>query len=251
VTRVNLTARGLLAGALVLLSLSGLARAEEPKAKAEEELGRKVVKRIVKVRAPSWLAKGGFLGVELVGLNRELRAFFKAPEDRGVLIRRVEAGSPAAKAGLRVGDVLTALDGAAVGSTREAIRLVREKPAGYKARLELVRDGKPLSLTAELEVRERTQVELSKVFHLSEDEAEGEEIELDLEGLEGLAPPEPPEPPAPPGHRRMLIFKGQGLDPGEREQLELRLRELEEKLRQLEEKLQGRAGAPAPPAAPT
>ncbi len=229
------------------LAVVGAAPAEEPPRKAAEAQGGRVVRKVVKVRAPSWSARRGFLGVELTPLNRELRAFFKAPEDRGVLVRRVEAGSPAAAAGLRVGDVLTAVDGQRVASTHDAIRLVGDKPAGHKARLGLVREGKPQELTAEIEVRERPQVDLSEFVQVYRDQAGegGEAFDLDFDlDLEAF---EPPGPPVPPGARRTFIFRG---DEGQREQLEQRLRELEEKLKSLEEKLQGRAGSPRPASAP-
>ena len=52
-------------------------------------------------RAPR--LSGGYLGVELVDLTPELREHFGAPRDVGVMVGRVEPGSPAARAGLEVG----------------------------------------------------------------------------------------------------------------------------------------------------
>jgi S1-C subfamily serine protease len=50
------------------------------------------------------------LGFAAIPISRELRAHLGAPSDRGVLVDAVRADSPAARAGLRVGDVVTELD---------------------------------------------------------------------------------------------------------------------------------------------
>src|SRR5262245_15606747 len=47
---------------------------------------------------------GGFLGVQLIGITPELRQHYGVPKDAGVLVGAVEADSPAAKAGIQVGD---------------------------------------------------------------------------------------------------------------------------------------------------
>src|SRR5262249_55289936 len=54
-------------------------------------------------------AQDAKLGLSVIGLNPELRGFFSAPKDSGLLVARVEPGSPAAAAGIKVGDVITKL----------------------------------------------------------------------------------------------------------------------------------------------
>src|SRR5689334_14511121 len=49
----------------------------------------------------------GRLGVFVLGITPELRKHYGVPGDRGVLVARVEAGSPAASAGLQAGDIIT------------------------------------------------------------------------------------------------------------------------------------------------
>jgi len=92
---------------------------------------------------------GGFLGVRLVGITPELREHFGAPGDAGVLVGGVEKDSPAEKAGIKVGDVVTGADGDRVASARDLSRAVRHKKAGETMKLALTRDraSKELSVT--------------------------------------------------------------------------------------------------------
>ena len=90
------------------------------------------------------------LGVRLTQLTPELREHFGAPKDAGVLVAGVEAGSPAAEAGLQVGDVLTKVAGTSVASAGDVRRALRGKKAGEKADLDVLRDRAPRSLAATL-----------------------------------------------------------------------------------------------------
>jgi serine protease Do len=74
-----------------------------------------------------------------------------APEDtrrapRGVLIAGVERGSPAARAGLRQGDVVTAINGERVETSRALVRGIAAIPPGQTARLSIQRDGRAAEL---------------------------------------------------------------------------------------------------------
>ncbi len=80
-----------------------------------------------------------FLGVRLVDLTPELREHFGAPRDAGVMISSVEADSPAAKAGLMVGDIVTKADGGTVETARDLSRAVRRKDEGEKISLVVLR----------------------------------------------------------------------------------------------------------------
>src|SRR5262245_50302044 len=90
-------------------------------ARAGEEGEKRVEKRKVVVvsgegKPMVWESDGpmvsrGYLGVGLTDLTPELRTHFGAPEDAGVMVSKVEPGSPADKAGIKVGDVLASIDG--------------------------------------------------------------------------------------------------------------------------------------------
>ena len=85
----------------------------------------------------------GYLGTQIQPLNPELTKAFKLPEDTtGALISQVEANTPAEKAGLKSGDVITGLDGKKVADAR-ALRLsISEMSPGSKVTLKVLRDGK-------------------------------------------------------------------------------------------------------------
>jgi len=65
----------------------------------------------------------------------------------GAVITRVEAGMPAAKAGLKEGDVIVEFDGERVRSTSQLTRLVRETPPDRAVKVAVLRDGKRVELT--------------------------------------------------------------------------------------------------------
>ncbi|HEV8231191.1 MAG TPA: PDZ domain-containing protein [Thermoanaerobaculia bacterium] len=105
------------------------------------------------------VGRGGFLGVRLIGITDELRAHYGAPKDAGVLVAEVEPDSPAARAGIQVGDVLTTVDGERVTSTWDVSRSVRRKKGGETVEIELVRGRSSRKVSATLEerkARERT-----------------------------------------------------------------------------------------------
>lgn len=105
-----------------------------------------------------------YLGVELVELTPELRIHFGVPDDRGVMIGRVEEESPAATAGLAVGDVITEIDGEAVESGWDLSLAVRQHEPGDEVDLELWRDGQALQFSATVGERERERIELGHLM---------------------------------------------------------------------------------------
>jgi predicted metalloprotease with PDZ domain len=97
--------------------------------------------------APPHFAEGrGRIGLQVQPMTPELREHLGAPRDAGVLVVRVEEGSPAAEAGVRVGDVVTRAGGDAIDSPHGLIARVAAVPEGEKLALELVRDGRPTRL---------------------------------------------------------------------------------------------------------
>jgi len=80
------------------------------------------------------------IGLRLLDLTPELRELYTGSPDAGVLVAFVEAESPAAKAEIRVGDVIAKVGGESVSRSSEISRAVRRKEAGQKVTLELRRD---------------------------------------------------------------------------------------------------------------
>jgi serine protease Do len=77
--------------------------------------------------------------------------FFKMTDADGALITQVEPNSPAAKAGLKIGDVITEIDGQKVSDAGELQVLVGQKQPGSKITLKVRRDGKSMTVPVTLE----------------------------------------------------------------------------------------------------
>jgi len=100
----------------------------------------------------------GYLGVALQPLNRELATYWKIGEIEGVVVNGVTAQSPAALAGLEVGDILTKFDGKAVTAEKDEDlgdfqRLVAEAEVGKEVALQIYRKGQPQNLSIKLGVQ--------------------------------------------------------------------------------------------------
>jgi serine protease Do len=93
----------------------------------------------------------GQLGIGIQDVTRELASQFGMAEPRGVLISQITKDSPAARAGMKTGDVIVRFAGVEVRDGRHLRNLVASTAPGTKVPLELIRDGKPLTLTATVE----------------------------------------------------------------------------------------------------
>lgn len=70
------------------------------------------------------------IGVTTTELTKQLAEYFGIADGRGVLVTSVTDDGPAAKAGLKAGDVITAVDGEKVDSTGDVSRIVNQKKEG-------------------------------------------------------------------------------------------------------------------------
>jgi serine protease Do len=95
----------------------------------------------------------GWLGVTIQHLTPELAQSMKLKSDEGVLISQVNAGGPAAKAGLRDGDVVVEYNGKPVKAPYDLQSAVAWTAPGTTAALVVIRDGKRVTLRAEVEKR--------------------------------------------------------------------------------------------------
>ena len=92
------------------------------------------------------------LGIDAEDLSGQLGAFFGAPDGEGILVRDVNSGSPAEKAGVKAGDVITSLNGErirTVGDLREKLSAKREDK-DRTVKLGVLRNKSEISLTVEL-----------------------------------------------------------------------------------------------------
>jgi serine protease Do len=94
--------------------------------------------------------ESGWLGVTPVEVSQDRAKELKLSAARGVYLDEVEKDSPAEKAGLKSGDVITEFNGQRVEGVAQFRRLVRETPSGHTVSITVWRDGKSQTVTATL-----------------------------------------------------------------------------------------------------
>jgi serine protease Do len=99
-----------------------------------------------------------YLGIGVQDVDSERARALKLNEDRGVEVTSVMADSPAAKAGLKEGDVVLEFNGEKVQGGEQLTRLVRETPAGRQVKLGVWRNGAMQTLTATVEARKQAMM---------------------------------------------------------------------------------------------
>jgi serine protease Do len=92
--------------------------------------------------------KAGWLGVTLQDLTPELAAALGPQGDKGAIVTAVDAGSPADKAAVQEGDILSSLNGTKLDDARVFMRAIAEVPPGKQAELTLWRDGRTQTVAA-------------------------------------------------------------------------------------------------------
>jgi len=91
---------------------------------------------------------GSYLGIGAVEIGSKRAKSLKLQEDRGVELTCIEDNSPAAKAGLQVGDIVLQYGGEKIKGMEQLSQLVRETPAGRRVKLVIDRDGAKMTISA-------------------------------------------------------------------------------------------------------
>jgi serine protease Do len=131
----------------------------------------------------------GFLGVGLAPVDDDLAASLGLERKRGEIVQTVQTDSAAAKAGLKPGDIISRINGKDVTPEQNVSFLVANLEPGARVPLEVLREGKRLSLTAVLGKRP-SEAELRQQAQTFDPDA---------------------EEPAPPGQSNETIEKSLGL----------------------------------------
>jgi serine protease Do/serine protease DegQ len=92
--------------------------------------------------------KRGLLGVSIYNVTPDIAQLYGLGDTTGALVSQVVEGSPADKAGIKTGDVITAVNGANVKSNTELRNAIGMLRVGDKVDVSLLRDGKPRRVTA-------------------------------------------------------------------------------------------------------
>jgi serine protease Do len=95
----------------------------------------------------------GYLGATISPVTPELAQQFKVPDTSGALVQDVSPGSPAARAGLKPGDVVRKFNGHPVSDSAELLAMVASTNPGTPVTLEILRNGQPQTVNVTLEQR--------------------------------------------------------------------------------------------------
>jgi serine protease Do len=99
---------------------------------------------------------GSYLGIQMEDVTAQNMANYKLSTESGVIVKSVEKGSPAESAKLQENDVILEYGHSQVISATQLARLVRETPQGRKVDLVVSREGKKITLSAEIGKREES-----------------------------------------------------------------------------------------------
>lgn len=134
-----------------------------------------------------------YLGIGVQDVDGDRAKALKLKEERGAEITTVYPDSPAAKAGLKAGDVVLDFNGTAVQGMAHLQRLVGDTPAGHTAKMTIWRNGAAQTITAMIGQRKGMWLETP-------------------DGVTTITGPETPMPPMPPmAMPRMITIMPSGM----------------------------------------
>ena len=135
-------------------------------------MGFAIPAQIVKPTVDTLIRDGkvthGYMGIGISDVTPENSKFFDVSDASGAVVTSVESGSPAAKGGLKIGDVITQLNGKKVTDAGELQMEVGQKTPGTAIKLEVVREGQSVSVPVTLEAmgsRDKQGNEVSENDH--------------------------------------------------------------------------------------
>lgn len=192
------------------------------------------------------LGRGGYLGVHLIDLTPELRRHFGVDEAAGVLVGTVADDSPAARAGLEVGDIVTSIDTHPASGRGAVARRIAAHGEGDSVSLEVFRDGSFVIVHAEVDQHDRPQLWLNslgdnghyRMEWQSDDDGvwvipspDSQKLEIRREKIDAMMGTLHERLASPDFSARMFEFRSNT------EELESRIQELEKRLSELSEQL--------------
>jgi len=108
------------------------------------------VKQVVDSLKKDGTVARGFIGVQIQPVTGEMADAIGLKEAKGALVAEAQGNGPAAKAGIRRGDTITAVNGEAIKDARELSRKIATFAPGTKATITLFREGKSRDVTFEV-----------------------------------------------------------------------------------------------------
>jgi serine protease Do len=98
------------------------------------------------------------LGIDAEDIQGDLGTYFGAPDGDGILVRRVFSDTPAAKAGIKAGDVITSINGTAVRHVRELREQMKSTSEEKSLKVGLLRNKSELTLDVQMPARVKKEI---------------------------------------------------------------------------------------------
>lgn len=113
----------------------------------------KVKKVVAELRAKGKVTRDFWTGFESQPVDARVARYFGLSRVEGIIVSDVASGSPAEKAGIKVGDIILEANGSKVNSEQDLIALLVDARAGDTIRLKVYRERKTIDVTLRLERR--------------------------------------------------------------------------------------------------
>jgi serine protease Do len=127
----------------------------------------------------------GWLGVVVQGITPDLAKALNLTSTGGALVADVAPDSPAARAGLRSGDVIVEMNGKKADDSRQLQLLIAQMAPGAKLDMRILRDGRPMDVSATLEQEPQTQSSSAAAARRTRPPAPRPEGQPSQDGLDG------------------------------------------------------------------
>lgn len=140
-----------------------------------------VAKNVVEQLKTKGQVSRGWLGVEIQGMDQKLASSFNLSQPNGALVASVQSESPADKAGIQAGDIITQFAGSAVKSVSDLPLLVGNTPIGKTVQATIIRGGNEKTL--DVTVQQLAADAKDKPSKMAEAKSEGAMLGVAVEKL--------------------------------------------------------------------
>lgn len=107
-------------------------------------------KRVLETLISGQKVQYGWLGIQIQDITQDVAEYYSLSDRQGVLVFQVLPDSPAEKAGMKDGDLIKLFDGQPIEQGRQLIDRVSQTKVGRSIQMELLRDGKRMTLSVEI-----------------------------------------------------------------------------------------------------
>lgn len=121
-----------------------------------------IAKNVVKQLIEKGKVERGYIGAFIQDIDAKLAKYYGLKDIEGVIITKIESGSPAEKSGLKTGDVVIAINGKKVKHASHLISTISNIPPGKKAVFNVLRDGERKNITVTVGKRGESIAALKK-----------------------------------------------------------------------------------------